>query len=240
MKKTCLPVWLMAIIIFGCMMPSKIHAQNAANAAEQSKKNWVALFDGTSMKGWRSYQNKPANSWSVKDGLLSNKGNKDTSVKHADLITEKEFENFELRVDWKIAPQANSGIIYMVTENYPSSYQSGPEYQLLDDQGYPEKIENWQKTGANYAMNPPTIDATKPAGEWTHTVIIVDHGKVEHWLNGQLVVAYTLWNEEWQKHKASGKWKDTKGYGQSAKGHIALQDHGGEVWFKNILLREIK
>jgi hypothetical protein len=240
MKKNCLPVWLMAIIIFGCTMPSKVHAQNAAYAAEQSKKNWVALFDGTSMKGWRSYQNKPANSWSVKDGLLCNKGNKDTSVKHADLITEKEFENFELSVDWKIAPQANSGILYMVTENYPSSYQSGPEYQLLDDRGYPEKIENWQKTGANYAMDPPTVDATKPAGEWNHTVIIVDHGKVEHWLNGQQVVAYTLWNDAWQQHKATGKWKDTKGYGQSAKGHIALQDHGGEVWFKNILLREIK
>jgi hypothetical protein len=192
------------------------------------------LFDGKTLNGWRTYQNKPATSWAVKDGILYNRGNKDTSIKHADLITEAEYENFQLSVEWKIAPQANSGILYMVTEEFPASYLSGPEYQLLDDRGYPEKIENWQKTGANYAMDPPILDATKPAGEWNKTVIIVNHGKVEHWLNGKKVVSYELWTDTWKAHKAAGKWKDAKGYGASAKGHIALQDHGGEAWFRNI------
>ena len=127
----------------------------------------------------------------------------------------------------------------MVSEAYATSLLSGPEYQLLDDRGYPTKIENWQKTGANYAMDPPLLDATKPAGEWNTTVIIVDHGKVEHWLNGKKVVSYILWSDSWQQHKANGKWRDASGYGQFAKGHIALQDHGGEVWFKNIMIREL-
>ena len=149
-------------------------------SAQVNKNKWIPLFNGYSLKGWRTYQNKPANSWLAMDGILSNKGNKDTSVKHADLITEQQFENFELSVDWKIASQANSGILYMVTEQYPSSYLSGPEYQLLDDRVSPEKIENWQKTAANYAMDAPMLEATKRAGEWNDNGIVVINGHVEH------------------------------------------------------------
>ena len=210
-----------------------------AGTASAQKGKWEPLFNGKTLEGWRTYQNKPADSWQVHDGALSNKGNKDPGTRHADLITEKEYENFELSLDWKIAPAANSGILYMVTEEYPSSYLSGPEYQLLDDRGYPEKIEDWQKTGANYAMDAPALDATKPAGEWNHTVIIVNKGHVEHWLNGKKVVSYELWNDAWQQHKAAGKWKNEKGYGLAHKGHIALQDHGGEAWFKNIRIKEL-
>ncbi len=179
------------------------------------------------------------NSWGVANGVLFNRGNADTSLKHADLITETEYENFQLNIDWKIAPKSNSGILYMVKEDSAASYKSGPEYQLIDDKGYPGKLENWQKTGANYAMDPPLADAAKPVGEWNQTVIIVDHGKVEHWLNGTKVAAYELWSDSWKQHKASGKWKDTKSYGMSAKGHIALQDHGGEVWFRNISIKKL-
>lgn len=198
-----------------------------------------SLFDGKTLAGWRTYQNKPADSWFVKDGMLCNKGNKDPNTKHADLITEQQYENFELSFDWKIGPAGNSGFLYMVTEEFPSSYLSGPEYQLLDDKGYPSKIEDWQKTGANYAMDPPLLDATKPAGEWNHTVIKVNKGHVEHWLNEKKVVEYELWNDAWKQHKASGKWKDAKGYGAAKKGYLAIQDHGGEAWFKNIVIKEL-
>ena len=236
---------LLAICLFGLPVVMLIHSSElCAQAPDGSSLLTLVegpkpLFDGKTLTGWRTYQNKVANSWQVKDGILSNKGNKDTSTKHADLITEKEFENFELVLDWKIAPQANSGILYMVTEEFGSSYLSGPEYQLLDDQGYPEKIEDWQKTGANYAMDPPLMDATKPAGEWNHTKIIVNRGHVEHWLNGKKVVEYELWTDTWKQHKANGKWKDAKGYGLAKKGHIALQDHGGEAGFKNIMIKEL-
>ncbi|NCI45830.1 3-keto-disaccharide hydrolase [Sediminibacterium soli] len=203
------------------------------------KQNSSELFDGKTLQGWRTYQHKPADSWFVVDGMLANKGNKDPNTRHADLITEKQYENFALSVDWKIAPQANSGILYLVTEDNPASYQSGPEYQLIDDKGYPAKLEEWQKTGANYAMDPPLTDATKPAGEWNHTEIIVNKGNVTHWLNGKKVAEYTIGSDSWNQHRTSGKWKDTKPYGLAKKGHIALQDHGGEAWFRNIRIREL-
>lgn len=197
------------------------------------------IFDGNTLNGWRTFKNKEADSWYVQDGMICNKGNKNPKTKHADLITVKQYADFELSLDWKIAPQANSGILYLVSEAYSSSYFSGPEYQLIDDAGYPGKLEDWQKTGANYAMNPPMVDATKPAGEWNHTVIRVFKGAVEHWLNGKKVASYVLWSDEWKNHKATGKWKDHPEYGMTARGHIALQDHGGEIWFRNIELREL-
>ncbi len=221
------------IIVFLLLQAGITEAQDTA------KNKWVSLFDGKTLAGWRAYKNKPMDSWAVSNGELYNKGNADTTLKHADLVTDAQYENFQLNIDWKIAPQANSGILYMVNEAYAATYHSGPEYQIIDDKGYPGKLENWQKTGANYAMDPPLVDATKPLGEWNRTVIIVDHGKVEHWLNGKKVASYQIGSEAWKENKAKGKWKDTKSYAISPIGHIALQDHGGQVWFKNIVIRQL-
>lgn len=221
---------LLLVILVGTGLSIPVMAQ---------KKGWTILFDGKTLTGWRTYQNKPSGSWSVNDGMLYCKGNKDGNKQHADLITADEFENYELSIDWKIAAGANSGIIYMANEKYGASYESGPEYQLIDDTGYPGKLEAYQKTGANYAMDAPVLDATKPAGEWNNTRIIVNKGHVEHWLNGQKVVEYDLWTDTWKAHKAAGKWKDKEGYGMSKQGHIALQDHGGEAWFRNIKIRKL-
>jgi hypothetical protein len=192
------------------------------------------------LNGWRTYQNKPADSWMVKDGVLYCKGSTtDKSDRRADLITNDTYENFDLQLDWKIAPQGNSGILYMVTEDYETSYLSGPEYQVIDDVNFPEKLEAWQKVAANYAMNTAPAAHPKPAGEWNHARIVVDHGHVQHWLNGEKVVEYDLWTDDWKKRKAEGKWKDAPGYGMSKVGHIALQDHGSEAWFKNIEIKRL-
>lgn len=201
---------------------------------------WTTLFDGKTLNGWRSYQNKENNSWSVKEGVLHCNGSSATQREaRADLITENQYENFDLELDWKISPQGNSGILYMVTEEFPTSYLSGPEYQLIDDLHWGEKLEDWQKTASNYAMHPASVLATKEVGEWNHTRIVVNRGHVEHWLNGQKVVDYQLWTDDWQAKKAADKWKDAPGYGLSKKGHIALQDHGSEAWFKNIRIKEL-
>lgn len=128
----------------------------------QDKGGWLSLFDGKSLSGWRTYQHKPTDSWSVQDGVLYCKGSSSGHQRHADLITAEQFENFELQLAWKIAPAANSGILYLVTEEFPASYESGPEYQLIDDSGYPQKLQEWQKTGANYAMDPPLIKLPNP------------------------------------------------------------------------------
>ena len=227
---------LAAVIFINCNSDNSGSIQNAMSAG---KDDWRSLFDGKTLNGWRVYQNKPSTDWMVSDGAIYCMGNKNEKSTHADLITDDQFENFELSIEWKIAPKGNSGILYMVTEEYPNSYLSGPEYQIIDDKDYPEKLEDWQHTAANYAMNPAPTAEPKPAGEWNETRIIVNKGHVEHWLNGKKVVEYYLWTEDWNKRKMAGKWKDAPGYGMTKKGHIALQDHGSEAWFRNIKIREL-
>lgn len=206
----------------------------------EKKSGWKLLFDGKSLKGWRTYQNKDANSWSVKDGVFYCKGSAtDKSDMRADMITEKQYENFDLSVDWKISPQGNSGILYLVTEEFKAAYLSGPEYQIIDDINFPQKLEDWQKTGANYAMDPAPTAAPRPVGQWNTTRIVVNKGRVQHWLNGKKLLEYQMWTDEWKKKKTEGKWKDAPGYGVSKKGHIALQDHGSEAWFKNLKIKEL-
>lgn len=234
--------YFIACILFLVALINNSFAQTTDNTltAQEKKDGWKLLFDGATTQGWRTYRNEPANTWKVEDGVLVCVHDTSKNAQYADLITNDVFENFELSIDWKIAPQANSGIMYMVTEDYDKPYKSGPEYQLIDNKGFPSHIEEYQKTAANYAMNAPSEDATNAIGEWNHTVIIVNKGHVEHWLNGKKVVEYELWSDEWKQHKAAGKWKDEPGYGASKTGHLCFQgDHGGGLWFKNIKIKTL-
>jgi len=204
---------------------------------KEKKAGWVLLFDGKTMNGWKPYQGREQEGWSVVNGELFCK--EEGPKKRADLITEQMYDNYELSVDWKISPKHNSGIVYRCTEENGASYESGPEYQLIDDAGYPSKLQDKQLSGANYDMNPPSVQVVKPIGEFNNTRIVVNKAHVEHWLNGVKVVEYELWTPEWEKTKAGSKWKDVKQYGMSKTGYIALQDHGGGVTFKNIKLRKL-
>lgn len=217
----------------------KISLDNTLSNAEKQQ-GWKLLFDGKTKSGWRYYQNKSSKSWEVSNGTLHSKGSADNygSI-NADLMTKDQFDNFELTIDYKISPKGNSGVLYLVTEDYEASYLSGPEYQIIDDINFPEKIEDWQKTGANYAMNPAPAAEPNPAGQWNTARIVVNKGHVEHWLNGKKIVEYEIGSEEWKKNKMNGKWKDAAGYGMAKEGYIALQDHGSEAWFKNIKIRKL-
>ena len=244
-----------SIAFFTCLFIMSVQTFATANSIEQdsaldnqlSKKEiqqgWQLLFNGQSLGDWRTYKNETGSSWKVQDGMICS--TKPEGDKNPDLITNAMYENFELQVDWKISPQGNSGIMYRVTEDYEYPFQSGPEYQLADDDGFPEKLEAWQKTGASYAMKVPMVNAAKKPGEWNHTVILVSKGHVEHWLNGQKVVEYEMWSDMWFKAKASGKWKDAPGYGMAKRGYIAFQashsnvENSG-VCFKNIKIKVLK
>lgn len=235
-------IGLAGIIFFaGCSASHKTNSTSTTSNTTQmntTNSEWVSLFDGKTLNGWRTYQNKNSDSWSVTDGVIHCKGSvNDKSDMRADLITNDQYENFELSIDWKLSPQGNSGIIYLCNENNEASYLSGPEYQLIDDDHFTEKLEDWQKTGANYAMNPAPTAAPKPIGEWNTTKILVKDGHVEHWLNGSKIVEYQINSDEWKANKAESKWKDALQYGTVKKGHIALQDHGSEAWFRNIRIR---
>lgn len=238
MKQPVTALIAMLVITITTACSNKISNSNSANM--ENDKGWRSLFDEKSLAGWRTYQNKTSDSWSVSNGVLHCKGSTDDkSDLRADLITEDQFDNFELSVDWKISPQGNSGIIYLFNETEKAAYLTGPEYQIIDDKGFPQKLEDWQKTGANYAMDAAPTAVTKPVGEWNNTRIVVNKGHVEHWLNGKKVVETQMWTDEWQKKKTTGKWKDAPNYGTVKKGNIGLQDHGSEAWFRDIKIRTL-
>jgi hypothetical protein len=214
--------------------------ENTLTDAEKSQ-GWKLLFNGTSMDGWRTYKNLENDSWEIAEGALHCKAfNDNAENKRADLITTEQFDNYEFTFDYKLSAQANSGIIYRVTEEFNQPYESGPEFQLIDDEGAPGELQKWQMSGACYDMFVPGAERKlNPAGTWNSGKLVVDGNHVEHWLNGVKVVEYELQSEEWKKRKATSKWKDASGYGLAKKGHIDLQDHGNEVWFRNLKVRAL-
>lgn len=234
MRKTLVPS-LVAMLMLSFVVSNQ--QKDNTLSKKEKKQGWLLLFDGTTLNGWRAYKIGETDGWAVKDGEIYCKEGE--VKKRADLITNNKYENYELLIDWKISPKKNSGIMYMVTEENGASFESGPEYQLIDDLGYPGKLTDKQLSGANYDMHAPTSKMAKPAGEWNQTKIVINKGHVEHWLNGTRVVDYQLWSPDWEAAKANSKWKNVKPYGMSKSGHIALQDHGGGVAFKNIKLKPL-
>ncbi|MBN1338224.1 MAG: DUF1080 domain-containing protein [Bacteroidales bacterium] len=200
---------------------------------------WVSLFDGNTPNGWRGFgQSAMPGGWTVEDGCLVTSGQ--GGDMGGDIITAGQYEDFDLYLEWAISPGGNSGIFFHVLENgYPSAYATGPEYQIIDDSGFPEKLEEWQQAGANYAMHPAVNKTLKPAGDFNSSRILVSRGHVEHWLNGVKIVEYQLWTDEWKEKVRTGKWKDYPAYGLARKGHIGLQDHGSPVRFRNIRIKDL-
>jgi hypothetical protein len=211
--------------------------------AEQAE-GWRPLFDGEGLSGWHGYNGASLESWMIEDGAIMSVGTEGNygSDMRADLVTDDEFTNFELSIDWKATEGGNSGIMYGVIEDeqYDAAWKTGPEYQLVDDVGFPEELEEWQKAAANYAMHAAAADKPlKPVGEWNTSRIVVHGNHVEHWLNGVKVVEFERWTDEWETLKNSGKWQDAPDYGSAATGHIVIQDHGSVFWFRNVKIREI-
>ena len=208
-----------------------------AQAFKPAPGPWEQLFDGKTTAGWRGWQQKtmPAG-WQVVDGALTRVD------KAGDIVSLRQFDDFELEAEWKIAPKANSGLFYRVVEHPDDKemWNAAPEYQIIDDRGYPEPLKPTQLTAANYDMQPPGKDATKPAGEWNTTRIVVDGAHVEHWLNGQLIVAYDFWTDEWKALVAKSKFKDHPRYGMAKRGAIGIQDHGDWIAFRVVRIRELK
>lgn len=220
-------------------------AGKAANSNELMNKSQgtpIPLFDGESLKGWHAF-NKPGKitNWTIEENALVCLGAAEGDT-GGDIVTDREYADFELSWEWKIEQGGNSGVMYHVIEapNYKAPYETGPEYQMIDDEGYPDKLEDWQKTGADYAMNLTNEKKRLNAvGEWNSSKIIYQDGHVEHWLNGEKVVEFQSGDEKWMKQKKEGKWKDYPDYGSAKKGRIALQDHGKKAYFRNILIKEL-
>jgi hypothetical protein len=245
MKKLIIPVIAFLVVLSSCnqssptidnSVTSGLH--NQLSDAEKMA-GWELLFDGQSMDAWRGFkQESVGDGWTVRDSTLVSLGK--GGDMGGDIITRDEFEDFELYLEWAISEGGNSGIFFHVLEdNYPTTYASGPEYQLIDDVGFPQSLEEWQKTGANYAMHNASDKKLKPVGEFNSSRIIVNNGRVQHYLNGLLIVDYKLWSDDWKHRVEEGKWDDYPYYGLARKGHIGLQDHGSVIRFRNIKVRDL-
>lgn len=229
-------------LILGIVAFLTVVAQNdKINTLSENEKRegWQLLFNGKNLDGWRTFQGKEISGWKVVDGVLNNSG---VGSDHGgDIITKVKYQNFELSLEWKIAPQSNSGIFYHVNEKIGRAiYESGPEYQLIDDKGWPDKLREDQHSGANYGMHAPKNAVVKDVNDWNQTRIIVDGTHVQHYLNGVKVVDYQLWDDDWKLLKENGKWQDYPYYGMARKGQIGLQDHGGLAQFRNMKIKVIK
>jgi hypothetical protein len=215
-------------------------------SSKEKKEGWVLLFNGKDFTGWRQCNGKamPTN-WKIDDNsmmVFTAPDKKPGSGSNGDIVYDKIFKNFELSIDWKASKMANSGIFYNVRE-VPGQpiYYASPEVQVLDNVDATDNKIPSHLAGSLYDMLPADPKTVKPAGEWNTIVIRLKDGKVTHTQNGVKVVEYTLWTPEWDKMVANSKFKTFKGFteGISKEGYIGLQDHGYQVWFRNVKIREL-
>ncbi|GHA38566.1 glycosyl hydrolase [Salinimicrobium marinum] len=217
-------------------------SENVTATSESENEEWQSLFDGNGTEGWRMYNGEElSDTWIVEDGTLKSLGT-GGDIGGDIVYGDEEFGEFELQLEWKIAEGGNSGIFYHVVEDeqYDAPYYTAPEYQIIDQEGFPQKLEPWQSIGADYGMYDPDYDgALKDVGEWNTSRIVFTNDKVTYWLNGKKTVEFDPWSEDWKKRKNEGKWSEFEDYGEAREGLIGLQDHGSYTWFRNIKIRRL-
>ncbi len=206
----------------------------------ESKAGWQLLSNGTDFTGWHGFNMTGIpDCWVIEDGCFTM-----TTVGGAesqDIVTDKKYKSFALFVEFKLDTAANSGIIYHIAEDtiYKFPYETGAEYQVIDHENWPDSLADWQICGADYAMHPPKARPFKPVGEWNQALLVVNGNKVTHILNGEVVVEFEKYSEEWKQLRNSGKWNSFPDYGKFDEGHISLQNHGSKVWYRNVKIREL-
>jgi len=263
MKISFFILMFIAVLLMSCQQKPKNDTLKEVENQTEETLEWISLFDGTSTKGWRAYNGDSLPpGWIAKNDELTfdtklgleqdYKGGKDI------IYGDEEFENFELYLEWKLPEGGNSGIFYHIKEGYNAPPVVSPEYQLIDDVNYakihdlteyntslgytenPNELKPLQQTASDYAMHPANDNKIlNPIGEWNSSKIVFTPERVEHWLNGKMVLSFVPWSEEWYKKKNSDKWKNSADYGKFKKGYIGLQDHASPIWFRNIKIRKL-
>ncbi len=226
----------------------KRRTMHNALTSEEVGQGWKLLFDGETTEGIRNFKKQTlGRRWKVENGTLhfqgQSAGDQDWQASEGGdiIITDQEYENYELYLEWKIAPGGNSGIIYNVIENdeYDYVWQTGPEMQILDNPGHSDGQIEKHRAGDLYDLIECNVLSVNPADQWNRIRLVVNNGKVEHWLNGYKVVETEMWTEQWDQMVAGSKFSEMPGFGTGRRGHVALQDHGDKVWFRNIKIREL-
>ena len=230
MHKRIVTLAIIAVGMIGC----------SASKNANSQSGFRPLFDGKTTAGWHAYGKTTAPSaWKAEDGTLHFvPGTKDGG----DLVTDEEFDNFHLKLEWKISPKGNSGIIFYVHEDpskFKRTYNTGPEMQVLDNDGHADGKINQHRAGDLYDLIASSEEPVKPVGEWNQAEIISNKGKLDFFLNGKKVVSTTMWDDNWKKMIAGSKFASWPGFGTYQSGKIALQDHGDHVWYRNIMIKKL-
>lgn len=215
---------------------------------KNSEEGFVNLFDGKTTNGWHSYGKTTAgDAWKVVDGALYfDAAAKKNNATGGDLVTNEEFENYHLKLEWKISPKGNSGIIFNIKDDpskYDNTYNTGLEMQVLDN-GTPTRVGHsdsrifTHRAGDLYDLI-ASKEAIKPVGEWNAVEIVMNNGKLDFYMNGEHTLSTILMDDNWKAMKSISKFKDMADFGTIKKGKIALQDHGDEVWYRNIRIRKL-
>lgn len=223
----------MILAVMGC---------GSTKIQSNDKQGFTSLFDGKTISGWHTYgKTFVGKGWLVDDGAihLSPAAKQNDG---GDLVTDKEYENFHLKVEWKVAPKSNSGILFQVheqPEKYNQTYTTGPEMQVIDNDGHPDAKNVKHRAGDLYDMMVSSSEQAKPVGEWNKAEVIVNNGTLELRLNGVKTVSTTQFDTSWNNLIQSSKFAKWEGFGTFKKGKIALQDHGDKVWYRNIMIKEL-
>jgi hypothetical protein len=236
---------VISILVLSCHGPKESSGANKP-ATGDNKAGWHMLFDGKTTNGWHKYGGGPVGSaWKINDGYLC----LDTSIKEdwqikngGDIVTDDEYENFDLQLEWNIAKDGNSGIIFYIHEDkakYNWPWETGMEMQVLDNNGHPDGKLIKHRAGDLYDLISCSKETVKPPGEWNLAEVKCVNGKLDLYLNGFNVVTTTLWDDNWKKMVANSKFRNMPGFGTYKKGRIGLQDHGNNVCFRNIKIRRL-
>lgn len=210
---------------------------------EEKQKGWQLLFDGQTTKGWHVYnRGSDGHAWKAEAGELHLNSSQKSGYQTkggGDLITDAVYGNYDLKLDWKISPGGNSGVLFDVQEDpkYPETWNTGPEMQVLDNERHGDGKIKKHRAGDLYDLIASSTEPVKPVGEWNQVEIRCLNGKLDLFMNQVEIVSTTLWDDAWWKLVAASKFRDMPGFSKSRSGHFALQDHGFDVWFKNIKIK---
>ena len=237
--------FLIILCIAGSFLCDMVHAQQVNTLTSKEKEEgWQLLFDGKDLKGWHSYLEKaPGKAWQVQHGtIMLNKNNKSVYKDYADLTSDDEFENFDLKVEWKMEPCANSGLMFYVHESpeFKNTYESGPEMQIADlacnDDGRILKC----RAGDLYDLISADTEWVKEGGKWNQYEIKSINGHLQFIQNGHKIVETDMWDDHWRDMIKNSKFSEWPGFGTFKKGHISFQGtENGKLWFRNIKIRKL-
>ena len=242
MKNLALSIILLASSLPACQGgASKVSTSApAASGASAAQGEWVTLFDGKDLSKFRGFRKDsipPA--WVIQDGCLVHRKSAGDHTAAGDLVTRDQYGDFELELEWKVTPGGNSGIFYHATEDTNNIWENAPEMQILDDGAHNDGKDRLTSAGADYALYPAPAGAVKPVGQWNRVRIVANKGRIQYFLNGVKTCDFVRGSDDWKDRVARSKFRTMPRYATNARGHIGLQDHGDEVWFRDIRVRTI-